>query len=144
MAGKIVGHAADGIHRVGKQIPLAIPVKIDGVVAIAGGHELAHAHGAGIGALERGEWPLLLPGKQHQLGELLGEELLTGGVVEPQGVEAVEHRMAAHLAAIEGLYADDGDDEGSGHPVVLLGPGQGGGVALPEADPVPDPLRGDE
>ncbi|MNE92679.1 hypothetical protein D3C80_1904320 [compost metagenome] len=52
--------------------------------------------------------------------------------------------MAPHLAAIEGLYAYDGDDEGGGHPVVLLGSGQGGGVALPEADPVPDPLRGDE
>ena len=52
--------------------------------------------------------------------------------------------MATHLATVEGLYADDGDDEGSGYPVVLLGSGQGGGVALPEADPVPDPLRGDE
>ncbi|MNP86874.1 hypothetical protein D3C76_1873740 [compost metagenome] len=55
MLGKIVGHAADGIHRVGKQIPLAIPVKVHRVVAVAGRHELAHAHGAGIGALEAGE-----------------------------------------------------------------------------------------
>ncbi|MNH23521.1 hypothetical protein D3C79_834190 [compost metagenome] len=113
-------------------------------MTVTGGHELPHAHGARVGALQAGEWPLLLPGKQHQLGELLGEELLARGVVEPQGVEAVEHGMATHLATVEGLYADDGDDEGSGHPVVLLGPGQGGGVALPEADPVPDPLRGDE
>ncbi len=52
--------------------------------------------------------------------------------------------MAAHLAAVEGLDADDGDDEGSRHLIGLLGPRQGGGVALPEADPVPDPLRGDE
>ena len=52
--------------------------------------------------------------------------------------------MAAHLAVVEGLDADDGDDEGGRHLVGLFGPRQGGGVALPEVDTIPDPLRGDE
>ncbi|MOA17041.1 hypothetical protein D3C78_1372820 [compost metagenome] len=64
--------------------------------------------------------------------------------MKAQGVEAVEHRVAAHLAAIEGLDADDGDDQGGGHSIGLLGPGQHLGVTLPEADPVADPVLGHE
>ncbi|MNH20041.1 hypothetical protein D3C79_797940 [compost metagenome] len=144
MLGEVVGHAADGIDRIGEQIPLAIPVKIDRVVAVAGGHELAHTHGARIGAFEAGERPLLLPGEQHQLGELLGEEIAALRVVKTQGIEAVEHGVTAHLAAIEGLDTDDGDDKGGRHSIGLLGPRQRLCVALPECDTVPDPLGGDE
>ena len=52
--------------------------------------------------------------------------------------------MAAHLSTVKGLDADDGDDEGGGDLVGLLGPCQGGGMALPESHSVPDALRGDE
>ena len=53
-------------------------------------------------------------------------------VVKTQGVEGIQHRVIAHLAAEAGLDADDGHYDGGGYLQLLFGPLQPTGILPPE------------
>ncbi len=138
---KIVGDAADGIHRL-EQVALVVTVEIDGIVAVAGGYELAHAHGTGVGAFLLIQRPALFFGQLQVIGELRTEELAPGRIMKTQGVQRIQHLVAAHVGAIEGFDPDDGGDDLCRHLQFLFGPGQQFGVLLPERQTLLQPLVG--
>src|SRR3546814_2962799 len=65
-------------------------------VAVARRHELAHAHCAGVAALEREDVELRLFLRQReQLRQLTGEERRAPGMRKRQRVQRVEHAVTA-------------------------------------------------
>jgi hypothetical protein len=66
-------------------------------------------------------------------GAPLGRARVGVGEVEAQRGQRVDHAVAAHVLAVEGLHADDADDDLGRHAVLRFSPRQGPGVVLPEA-----------
>ncbi|CUI47904.1 Uncharacterised protein [Achromobacter sp. 2789STDY5608621] len=96
---------------------MAAAIAVHRVVLDAGGHELRHADGAGIGAAGF-EIELAGHGERQEVGQLAAEH---GGalglgrvrIVEGQRGQRVQHAEIAHVAAIQRFNADDrGDDRG--------------------------------
>ena len=71
---EVVGHTANGIHRVVPDIDHLVAVKIDGILAVAAGHKLAVAHGAGIGAGQIQRVKALLAGQDQVVFQLAGKK----------------------------------------------------------------------
>ncbi len=117
---EVVGHAADGIHRI-PQVGVAVAVEVYRVALEAGGHELAVAHGAGVGALGFGGIHPLVAGHHQEGFQLAGEELGPARVVERQGRQRIQDAGLAHHPAPAGLHAYDADDDLRRHPIDLLG-----------------------
>ena len=85
----------------------------------AGRHELAPAHGAGVGAHQLVERIReMLVAEQEQLLELAAEELLARRIVERERDQRIEHAVLAGDAAVVGLDADDRDDDLRRHAVL--------------------------
>ena len=82
VAAHVVGDRAYGVHRVAPDVPFAVLVEVHCVAAVAAGHELAQAHGAGIGAHKPVGGMAVLAGEEDKLAELLLEEGAAGRVVE--------------------------------------------------------------
>jgi len=151
MADEVVGHRAYGVLRAAPQIDAAVAIEVHGPARPAGRHELAQAHGAGVAAarLVRVD-----AGTVHQAQELLQLALEEGaplggarvgvGEVEGQGGQRVDDTVAAHVPAVQGLHADDADDDLGRHAVLRLGARQGLGVVLPEAQAGADAHRLDK
>ena len=141
---EVAGDAADGIHRVGPDVDMAVAVEVHRVGAEAARHELRQAHGTGVGAFHGERVDLLLAGQDEELAQLLAEEFGTRRVVEAQGRQRIEHAPATGVAAVEGFHADDRDDHLGRHAVFLLGTGQGLGMLVPEVHTLADARLGDE
>src|SRR5439155_26166059 len=81
---------------------------------------------------------LLVPGEEllqvaaELLGAFRGARVLRREV-EGERRQRIEHAEIAHLPTVDGLHAEDADDDLRGHAVLLLGPLQGAAVLLPEA-----------
>src|SRR3546814_10551116 len=94
-----------------RSVAAAIAVAVLRPVAVARRHELAHAHRAGVAALEREDVELRLFLRQReQLRQLTGEERRAPGMRKRQRVQRVEHAVTAGDAAVAGFHADDRDD----------------------------------
>jgi hypothetical protein len=114
MAVQVIGHTADDIVHRTPQVAAAVAVEIHRVLAVAARHELAQAHGAGVGTHHFGSGtPSSLPSRMKfisSLREKIRAVIAGVRVVEGQRGQRVEHAVAAGDAAVVGLHADDGDD----------------------------------
>lgn len=73
---EVVGDRGEHVVVVGEQVAPAVGIAVDGELAVAGRHELAHAHRAGIAADQRGDIELLFLAEREQLAEFIAEEQL--------------------------------------------------------------------
>ena len=140
MGDKVVGHRADGVGRAAEQVDAVVAIEVHGPLHPAAGHELAHAHGARVAAAQRERVRSGAVREAQELlqlaAEVLGACLRAGvgcGEVEAQRGQGVDHAEIAHLLAVDGLHADDADDDFGRHAVLLFGTRQRGGIGLPEA-----------
>ena len=136
MAAEVIGHTANGVHRVIPDIDHLVPVEVHRIGQETAGHELAIAHGAGIGALEGQRVHALLPGQDEVALELAGKKRRARGIIECQGGERIDHPIAAGHPAVVGFDADNGDDDFRRHTGLPLGPLQGGTVLRVEFQPL--------
>ena len=140
MRDKVVGHRADGVGRAAEQVDAVVAVEVHRPLHPAAGHELAHAHGTRVAAAQRERVRARTVREAQELlqlaAEVLGACLRAGvgcGEVEAQRGQGVDHAEVAHLLAVDGLHADDADDDFGRHAVLLFSTRQRGGIGLPEA-----------
>src|SRR5262249_49432925 len=139
-----VRHAADGVRARAAQIDGAVTVEVDRVAAHAPRHELRNADRAGIRALQREDVEARLAREQQVLLELVAEIARARRIVEGERGERVYHPVAAHVAAVVGLDAEDRDDDRGGDTVFALGARQDLAVHLPEGGAARDARLVDE
>ncbi len=140
---EVVGDAADGIYRI-PQVGMAVAIEVHRIALEAGGHKLAIAHGARIGALGFGGVHPLVAGHHQEGFQLAREELGTARVIKRQGGQRIQNAGLAHHPAPAGLDPDNADDDLRRHPVDLLRPVQLACVFTPEVDAVLYVVWGDE
>ncbi len=140
---EVVGDAADGIHRI-PQVGVAVAVKVHRIALEAGGHKLAIAHGAGVGALGFGGVHPLVAGHHQEGFQFAREELGAARIIKCQGGQCIQNAGLAHHPAPAGLHPDNADDDLRRHPVDLLRPVQLACVFTPEVDAVLHVVGGDE
>ncbi len=117
---------------------MTVAVEIDRVHAEAVGHELRHAHRAGIRAGGHGRRDVFFFGKAQEVAELLAEEFAASRIVKAEGMQCVEHTVPAGKRAIAGFDTEDGDDDLRRHTVFFLGTREGVGMLAPEVDTAVD------
>jgi hypothetical protein len=134
-----VAHGADRVGLAFDQIHATVVVEIHRQSGPARGHELWQTDGAGVASAQRARVGAALGGEHQQRLELTAEEGLTlsrpgvrGREVQAQGGQGVQHAEVAHLAAIQCLDADDGDDDRRRHAMALLCALQRRAVVPPE------------
>ncbi|MCY1547028.1 hypothetical protein D9M68_830610 [compost metagenome] len=123
---------------------MAVAVEVHRVGAKAAWHELRQAHGAGVGAFQAERVDLFLARQHEELAQLLAEERRTRRIVEGQRRQRIDYAVAAGVAAIEGLHADDRDDHLGRHAVLLFGTFQRLFVLTPEIHTAGDTRVGDK
>ena len=129
---QIIGDAADGVGEAAGEVLLAVAVQIHGVAAIAAGHELRNADGAGVRTLQSQGVDARVARVQQVVLQFAAEEFGARRVVEGERGERIDDAVAAGVAAVHRFHADDGDDDFFGHAI------EGGGarerLALPLAE----------
>ena len=127
---------------------MAVAVEVDRVLVEARRHELRHAQGAGIAAAPGERVDPFAVAQHEPVLQLVAEELAAvlapGRKVEGKGGERVDDPEVAHLPPVDGLDADDPDDDLRRHAVDLLGLRQPLLVGAPEGDAGADADRLDE
>ncbi len=138
---EVVGHRADRIGRAVEQVDAAVAVEIHRPARPAGGHELAHAHGARVAAAQGEGVGANTVGQRQELLQFAPEEGLPlrgawvrGRKIEGQRGERVHHAEAAHVLAVERFHAQDADDDRGRHAVFALGARECVGMLVPEAN----------
>ena len=69
-----MGDAADGVRRAVPEVHAAVAVVINGVVVVAAGHELCHAHRPGVGAFDGERVFVFAFGEAEEVVGLFAEE----------------------------------------------------------------------
>ena len=138
------GDAADRILGAVAEVDAPVAVEIDRIAALAAGHELRDADGAGEGTADNERVQPVFAGQEKELLQFLTEEIGAPRVVEGEGGQRLEHAEASGIAPVLRFDTDDGDDDFLGHAVHGTGLGQGEAVFLPEADAVVDAAIVDE
>ncbi|MCY1209486.1 hypothetical protein D9M72_211390 [compost metagenome] len=148
---EVARHRADHVDRVVHEVDAAVAVEVDRVLGDAAGHELRHAHGAGVAAhgRERVVGGAAFGAQEAfelaaEEGDALGRARVALREVEGQRGQRIDHAEVAHVAAVDGLDADDADDDFRRHAVGGLGARERLGVGAPEAHAGRDAHRVDE
>ena len=76
---EVIGHRANDIGFVRKQINVLITVKIDCKLGPTGGHELRQTHGACVAAFDLGRFDFFFGDHDQELRQLFGEKGLALG-----------------------------------------------------------------
>ena len=142
--GEKTGDAADGVVGARREVDAAVAVEVDRIAAHARRQELRQADGPGIRALVAPRVAPLVARQQQQGLEFAAEQLGARRMVEGQVGQGIEGMEAPGVAAVEGLDAEDGDDDRGRHAAGRLGVRQRRGVALPEVEAAGDASRLDE
>jgi hypothetical protein len=130
------------------QVNPAIAIKVHRVLHPTAGHELGHAHRAGVAATHAGGILAGALDQAEKLFQLVPEKRAAGRCarvlgreVESQCGQRIEHPKVAHVAAIQGFHPDHAHDQAGGHPGFGLGLVQPRAVALPEGLACLEPHR---
>src|SRR5690606_22748280 len=142
--GKVVGGTADGVHWIVPDVSHPILIEVHRVGQVAAGYELGEAHRPGVGTGQAEGIDLLLAGQYQEGFELTAEEIGPRRIVEAQGGQGVYHPMTALAGPVEGLHADDSQDDLRLDAIDFLGAGQRFGVLIPERHALGDAPVGDE
>src|SRR5690606_18729177 len=142
--GKVVGGAADGVHRIVPDVSHPILIEVHRVGQVAAGYELGEAHRPGVGTGQAEGIDLLLAGQYQEGFELAAEEVGPGTRIEAQGGQGSYHPTTALGATIEGLHTKARQDNFRLDAIDFHGTGQRTGGLVPERHPPGDAAVGDE
>lgn len=137
-----------GVVGVAPDVARAIAIEIHRQTTIAVGHELRHAHRAGVGAGQAQRVEMIFTRHQQKLFKLGAKEGcacgVVAGVMKGEGRKRIDDAITAGIRTIGSLDADDGDDDLGRDAIGFRGAQHRRFVGTPERRAIANALVGDE